>query len=68
LTPLDKQYLKFADDYETTFLTQSMENRRAFEESLKIAWDVLSLLPASELIKIKRKYIDLYHVKKVQEA
>lgn len=62
LTPLDKQYLKFADEYETRFLTQPMESRRTFDEGLNIAWKVLSILPSSELIKIKRKFIDTYYV------
>ncbi|MBN2152176.1 MAG: V-type ATP synthase subunit B [Candidatus Lokiarchaeota archaeon] len=64
LSPLDKQYLSFADDFEMEFLNQEIENRRTFTESLNLAWKVLSVLPASELIKIKKKYIDAYYVKK----
>ncbi len=61
LTPLDKQYLSFADSFEMRFLNQAVEERRTFANSLNLAWKVLSILPASELVKIKKKYVISYY-------
>jgi V/A-type H+-transporting ATPase subunit B len=61
LTPLDKQYLGFAENFEMKFLNQELDERRTFTDSLNLAWKTLSILPASELIKIKKKYVTAYY-------
>jgi V/A-type H+-transporting ATPase subunit B len=64
LSPLDKKYLHFADEFESRFLTQGMEVRHTFNESFDLAWDLLSILPSTELIRIKKKFIELYYKEK----
>jgi V/A-type H+-transporting ATPase subunit B len=64
LSPLDKKYLRFADEFENRFLTQGMEERHGFTESFDLAWDLLSILPSSELIRVKKKYIESYYKEK----
>jgi len=54
--------LDFADDFEKKFLNQSPEEDRSFDETFKIAWEVLSNLPKSKLHRIKKKYIDKFYV------
>jgi len=61
LTPLDKKYMAFADKFESTFLSQPFETRYTFDESLDHAWTILSILPKSELIRIKESYIEKYY-------
>jgi V/A-type H+-transporting ATPase subunit B len=60
LSENDRLYLKFADEFEEQFLNQGDENRD-IEETLEIGWNLLSLLPASELKRIKVEYIEKYY-------
>lgn len=59
LTELDRQYLKFADEFERRFINQGKENR-SIQETLKIGWELLKLLPETELIRISRDFISKY--------
>ena len=61
LSPLDKKYLEFGDRFENEFLKQAESKRRTIEESLDIAWEMLSILPKSEMIRIKSKYVSDYY-------
>lgn len=65
LTPTDRLYLRFADAFETRFLNQDIHENRPIETTLDIAWDVLSLLPETELVTIKPEFISMYYKKKV---
>jgi V/A-type H+-transporting ATPase subunit B len=60
LSETDRLYLKFSDEFEEQFLNQADENRD-IEETLEIGWNLLSLLPANELKRIKVEYIDQYY-------
>lgn len=66
LTPTDRLYLRFADAFETRFISQGLYENRSIETTLEIAWDVLSLLPETELVTIKPEYISKYYKKKGQ--
>ena len=63
LTERDKQYLKFADEFEKRFVAQGEEEDRSFEETLNLGWELLSMLPKDELKKIDEKYIEKYYPK-----
>lgn len=63
LTPADLRYLKFGDEFEQRYLKQGYDENRAFEDTLRIGWDVLSLLPESELTNVKEEFIGKYYVK-----
>ena len=60
LTELDKQYLKFADLFEEKFLKQGLKEDRAIEQTLNLAWQLLSTLPSSELKRVKEEHIKKY--------
>lgn len=60
LTEQDRKYLKFADDFEENFVTQKPGEDRGIEDTLAIAWDLLSMLPKEELKRIKPEYIAKY--------
>ena len=60
LSENDKLYLKFADDFEKHFINQGSEDR-GIEDSLDIAWAILSTLPKSELTRLSRDQIDKYY-------
>ncbi|MHA1792191.1 MAG: V-type ATP synthase subunit B [Promethearchaeota archaeon] len=61
LSPLDKKYLKFAEEFERKFLTQTLEERRSFDDSLEIAWEILSILPKNTLFRIRAAFINKYY-------
>jgi V/A-type H+-transporting ATPase subunit B len=60
LSETDRRYLKFADDFEERFIGQGEENR-TIEDTLTIGWELLSILPKSELKRIKQDYIEKYY-------
>ncbi|HPO02489.1 V-type ATP synthase subunit B [Treponema zuelzerae] len=56
----DKQYLRFGELFEQHFLTQGEFENRSIAETLDIGWRILSVLPRSELYRIKPEFIDQY--------
>jgi V/A-type H+-transporting ATPase subunit B len=60
LSEMDRRYLKFADDFEDRFIGQGEEDRN-IEETLDLGWELLSILPQSELKRIKKEFIAKYH-------
>ncbi len=68
LNDTERKYLKFADEFEKSFLSQSMTENRPIEQTLDLAWDVLSILPEDELTNIKEEMIKRYHPKYRQQA
>ena len=64
LTERDKLFLAFADEFERRFVAQGKDEDRSIEETLDIGWQLLSMLPKSELKKIEPKYIERYLPKK----
>jgi V/A-type H+-transporting ATPase subunit B len=60
LTENDQRYLKFADAFENKFINQGEQNR-TLVESLGLAWELLSILPESELKRISSDHIGKYY-------
>ena len=63
LSDIDLIYAKFADAFEKEYVSQGYEANRDIEETLKIGWKLLSILPRAELKRIDDKYLDLYYGK-----
>jgi len=61
----EKLYLKFADRFETEFINQGEYENRSIEETLNIAWRLLSILPEKALTRIREEYVEKYYVKGV---
>lgn len=64
LTDIDKLYAKFADEFEKKYVSQGYEADRSIEETLDIGWELLRILPRSELKRISDKFLDMYYDKK----
>lgn len=64
LSEIDLKYLKFANDFESRFITQSESEDRTIEETLNLGWDLLTILPRTELKRVKEQFIDKYLPKK----
>ena len=61
LTDIDKLYAKFADEFEKEYVSQGYTTNRDIEETLSIGWKLLSILPRSELKRIKDEFLDQYY-------
>jgi V/A-type H+-transporting ATPase subunit B len=68
LSASDLKYLEFGDLFEQRFLNQSPYENRTLDDSLEIAWEILSTLPESELTKIKEEHIRKYYRPRQQAA
>ena len=64
LSEIDLLYVKFADAFEDRFIRQGEDENRTIEDSLQIGWDLLAMLPRTELKRIRDEYIEKYLPKK----
>ncbi|HHY11745.1 MAG TPA: V-type ATP synthase subunit B [Firmicutes bacterium] len=60
LTENDKIFLRFADEFEKTFINQGANENRTIEQTLDIGWHLMSLLPQIELKRLSQANIDKY--------
>ena len=61
LTDIDKLYAIFADRFENEYVSQGYDKNRSIEETLDLGWELLRILPRSELKRIDDKYLDMYY-------
>ena len=60
LSEIDKKYLEFGEVFENRFLAQGQNENRELEESLDLAWDILKILPRTELHRVSEKNLDKF--------
>ena len=60
LTPVDRLYAKFSDEFEAKYINQGFYENRTIEETLDIGWQLLKILPRSEMKRIKPDILDKY--------
>lgn len=61
LTELDKKYAEFADEFEKKYVSQGNDTDRSIEETLDIGWQLLKILPRSELKRISDELLQEYY-------
>lgn len=61
LTDIDLKYAHFADEFEEKYVNQGYDTDRSIEETLDLGWELLRLLPRSELKRINDKWLDKYY-------
>ncbi|MGI6404588.1 MAG: V-type ATP synthase subunit B [Oscillospiraceae bacterium] len=66
LSELDLLYAKFADEFEKHYVSQGYDIDRSIEETLSIGWELLSILPTTELKRIRPEFIEKYLPKQAQ--
>ena len=64
LSETDLLYAKFAEEFERKYVSQGFSTNREIDETLDLGWELLSILPTSELKRIKPEMIEKYGVKK----
>lgn len=67
LSEMDRIYAKFATEFEQRYVNQGFYTNRSIEETLEIGWDLLGILPSSELNRINEKWIDMYYPQPEEE-
>lgn len=60
LSETDKLFAKFAEQFEKVYVNQGFTVDRSIEETLNLGWELLKILPVSELKRIRQAYIDKY--------
>ena len=60
LSDTDKLYARFADAFEEEYVSQGFYTNRSIEETLDLGWKLLSILPRTELKRIRDEYLDKY--------
>ncbi|HEK8707448.1 TPA: V-type ATP synthase subunit B, partial [Clostridioides difficile] len=60
LSEIDLMYAKFADEFEKEYVSQGFRTDRTIEQTLEIGWKLLSMLPKSELKRIRDEYFEKY--------
>lgn len=63
LTDIDKLYAKFSDAFEKDYVSQGYDTNRNIEQTLEMGWKLLSILPRTELKRIKDEFLDEYYGK-----
>ena len=64
LTNVDKKYAAFAEEFERRYVSQGFTKDRSIQDTLNLGWELLRILPRSELKRIKDKFLDMYYDKK----
>ena len=60
LSDEDKLYAKFAEAFEEKYVSQGYDTNRSIEETLNLGWELLKILPRSELKRIRDDMLDKY--------
>ena len=60
LSDVDKIYAAFAQRFEEEYVNQGFDTNRSIEETLDLGWELLSMLPRTELKRIKEDMLDQY--------
>ena len=60
LTPVDRLYAKFSDAFEKEYVGQGFYENRTIEQTLDLGWKLLSILPRSEMKRIKPEFVEKY--------
>ena len=67
LSDTDKMFAKFAEAFENEYVAQGFDTNRSIEETLNLGWKLLSILPKSELKRIRDEYLEKYLPKREGE-
>jgi V/A-type H+-transporting ATPase subunit B len=62
LSDMDKKYIAFGREFEERFLTQDKYENRTIEDTLNLGWELLGMLPKSELDRVSDKLLDKYYI------
>ncbi|MBR0575351.1 V-type ATP synthase subunit B [Proteiniclasticum sp. BAD-10] len=61
LSEVDKKYMEFGELFEIHFLSQGPDSNRDIQETLDLGWDLLSVLPKSELDRVDTEVLEEFY-------
>ncbi|MBN2795158.1 MAG: V-type ATP synthase subunit B [Clostridia bacterium] len=61
LSEMDQKIMDFGRAFEAKFVTQNMNEERTIDQSIEIAWELLRILPKSELDRIDDEILNKYY-------
>ena len=61
LSPMDLKYSAFAEAFEKRYVAQGYDSDRPVDETLDLGWELMRLLPRSELKRVRDEYLDEYY-------
>ena len=68
LTDMDKKYAAFADAFERRYVSQGYQTNRSITETLDLGWELLRMLPRTELKRIRDDMLDAFMPESNAEA
>lgn len=63
LTPVDLLYAKFSEAFEAEYINQGFKTNRTIEETLDLGWKLLTILPRSEMKRVRDEFLVKYYDK-----
>ena len=60
LSNSDKMFARFADEFENRYIKQGENENRSIVDTLTIGWELLALLPRTELKRVRDEYLEKY--------
>jgi V/A-type H+-transporting ATPase subunit B len=63
LTPADIKFAQFAEEFEKRYVAQGNDENRSIEDTLSLGWELLTILPKTELKRIKPDNLAKYYPK-----
>lgn len=60
LSDADKAFAKFAEAFDTNYVNQGYHNNRGIVDTLDLGWELLKIIPRSELKRIRDEYLEKY--------
>ena len=60
LSETDKAFVKFTTAFEEQYVAQGFETNRTIEETLNLGWELLKILPRTELKRIRDEDLEKY--------
>ena len=60
LSDSDKLFARFADEFENRYIKQGENENRTIIDTLTISWELLAMLPRTELKRVRDEYLEKY--------
>ena len=60
LNETDQKFMQYGEAFESRFLNQSEYDNRSVTETLDLAWELLEILPKSQLTRIRTEVLEKY--------
>jgi V/A-type H+-transporting ATPase subunit B len=60
LSDADKAFAKFAEEFDKEYVNQGYQNNRNITDTLDLGWELLKIIPRSELKRIRDEFLDKY--------